>query len=179
MASDFQHPYPDAEIDALIQRLKKQLRESADRLDELRPALEAGKPLGELHAVPLEDAKALYTLAARLCDEGEFRHALPIALHLSAYHPTDPRHAFMAAACLQRLGLHEDALAMYQLCMAAAGAPQAGAMYRAGECLMAMGEKEPAMQAFEQAFDLGRASSDYASIQDMASERIEQLRAGA
>ena len=179
MADDFQHPYPDPEVDDLIQRLKKQLKDFAGRIDELRPALEAGKPLRELHAVPAEDPESLCTLAARLCDEGEFQHALPIALHLSAYHGSDPRHAFMAAACLQRLGFHEDALAMYQLCMVAAGAPQAGAMYRAGECLMAMGEKEHAMQAFEEAFDLGRAGSDYASIQDMASERIEQLRARA
>ena len=179
MAEDFQHPYPDPDIDALIQRLKTQLKDFAGRIEELRPALEAGKPLRELHAVPDDDSTSLFTLAARLCDEGEFQHALPIAMHLSAYHGSDPRHSFVAATCLQRLGLHEDALEMYQLCMAAAGAPQAGAMYRAGECLLAMGEEEHAMQAFEEAFDLGRAGSEYADIQDMASQRIEQLRASA
>ncbi len=52
-------------------------------------------------------------------------------------------------------------------------------MYRAGECLMAMGDKEHALRAFEEAFDLGRAISEYAKMQDMASKRIEQLRAGA
>ena len=178
MTSDIQHPYPDPEIDALIQRLKKQLTEFAGRIDELRPALEAGTPLRDLHAVPEEDPGSLYALGARLCDEGEFRHALPIAMHLAAYHGNDPRHAFMLGACLQRLGVHEEALATYLLCMMAAGGPQAGPMYRAGECLMVMGENEHAMHAFEEAFDLGRASADYAGIQDMASERIEKLRAG-
>ena len=44
--------------------------------------------------------------------------------------------------------------------------PQAAAMFRAGECLESMGEKEKALQAFDEAFELGRASSDYRQIQE-------------
>ena len=171
--------YPDAEIDALIERLRNLLHEIDDRSDEILPALQAGTPLRDLHAAAEEDPDSLYPIGARLCDEGEFRDALPIALYLAAYHGEDQRHAFMAAACLQRLGVHDQALAMYQACMVAAGGPKVAPMYRAGECLMAMGDKEHALRAFEEAFDLGRASSDYATMQDMASKRIEQLRAGA
>jgi predicted negative regulator of RcsB-dependent stress response len=64
---------------------------------------------------------------------------------------------------------------MYELCMMSAG-PRVAPMYRAGECLLSMGEKERALQAFEEAFDLGRSSSDHRDMQDMASKRIQQLR---
>ena len=114
-------------------------------------------------------------MAKRLCDEGEFHHALPIALYLAAHHGADHTYTFMAGACLQRLGLAKEALSMYELCMMSAG-PRVAPMYRAGECLLSMNEKEKALQAFEEAFDLGRSSSDHRDMQDMASKRIQQLR---
>ena len=177
MDYEYQHPHPDPETDALIERLKSQLGQIADHLDELRPALEAGKSLQELHPSSQADPDTLYPLCASLCDQGEYRHALPLALHLVAYHPQEPRHAFMAGRCLQRLGVHEQALAMYQLCMMATGGPHATPLYRAGECLLALGDKEQALLAFEEAYDLGRASNDYAEIQAMADRRIQQLSA--
>jgi tetratricopeptide (TPR) repeat protein len=177
MDYEHQHPHPDPEIDALIERLKKQLHEISDRIDDLRLAVESGKSLQALHPANHADPETLYPLCTSLCDQGEFRHALPIALHLVAYHAHNPRHAFMAARCLHRLGAHEPALAMYQLCTMVAGSPQAVPSYRAGECLLAMGEKEQALLAFEEAYDLGRASNDYAAIQAMADKRIKQLSA--
>lgn len=44
-----------------------------------------------------------FAAAVRLCDAGEFFHALPIALPLVAGHGEDARFAFLAGSYLQRL----------------------------------------------------------------------------
>ena len=61
--------------------------------------------------------------------------------------------------------------------MVIVGRPQVAAMYRAGECLLALDDKEQALQAFEEAFDLGRNDSQYRNLQDAAAMHIKRLRA--
>ena len=177
MATSYQHPYPDPEIAALVARLTDRMNDLAQRRDELLPALQAGKSLAELDDGSPEDEAKLRDIAMMLCEKGEYRHALPIALYLTSHHGEDHRHAFMAGTCMRRLGHPQEALAMYGLSMLIAGHPQVAAMYRAGECLLALGNKEHALQAFEEAFDLGRSDSQYRNLQDAAGMQIKQLRA--
>jgi Flp pilus assembly protein TadD len=172
----FFHPHPDPEVAAVVERLASQMNELGARYDELLPALQAGKPLAELHEGAQEDPQALLALALRLHDGGESRHALPIAMYLVAHHGQDHRHTFLAGMCLQTLGRTQEALAMYWLHMNIAGA-QPAPMYRVAMCLQSHGNQEGALAAFEEAFNLGHANNDYRHIQDLAAKRIDQLRA--
>jgi tetratricopeptide (TPR) repeat protein len=129
----------------------------------------------KLRAATPDDLDALYDIASRLCNESQFQHALPIALHLET-HAQSPRHGFIAATCLQRLNQPELAAPMYALCLV--GNPRhVAAMFRLGECLAATGREEEAVQAFEATIDLGRADAAFVELQELARRRIDQLAA--
>jgi tetratricopeptide (TPR) repeat protein len=171
----YQYPYHDPSIAALIEQLSQELNDLADRIEEVNVLAQKGIPLKEAHGLSAARRDDLYATASQLCDEGEFRHALPIALYLCVQHGRDPRFSFIAGACCQRIGMIEAAAAMYGISLLLDGS-QAAAMYRLGECFSALGRKDEAIEAFEATIDLGRASDKYRRLQDWAMSKRDRLQ---
>lgn len=174
MSSLYQHPPPDPDMAQLVASLSASLGTLPAELERHREALENGATLGSLRGITDEDHGALYQAACRLCDDGRFHHALPLALQLAAHQPRDSRFAFLCGACLQRTGKEPDAALFYAICLDLDGA-YAAAAYRLGECLEWMGYAREAMEAYARAIEICRGQFHYAGLQDMAQARMDQL----
>jgi tetratricopeptide (TPR) repeat protein len=168
-------PGRQAELHALVQACKDNLR--AAQADELQRAF-ARPSAGEGSETTPEQAEAVYQTACRLCDEGNFRFATALALHLVAFNSGDPRFNFMAGTCMQRLGLPGDAGRFF--CMTLIhGGDNPAALYRLGECLLALGDKENAGKALEAAIDVAREVKEGLEVQAYALSLIESVKAGS
>lgn len=158
--------HADPAADAIVRGALAQLH----RVEEAA-ARGAGPEAIRKEAGSGESTAGLYEIAVRLCDAGEFLHALPIALALVARHE-DARFAFLAGTCLQRLAQFDLAIPMYQLALAH-DRTHAATAYRLGEVLLAQGLKQEGRQALELAVELGRGRESARKIQDMAMERMK------
>lgn len=174
MSSLYHHPPSDPHIAKLVARLGAGLETLPAEFERHREALEKGVPLGSLRGISAEEHQVLYQLAARLCDEDQFHHALPLALQLVAHQPRESRFIFLCASCLQRMGKEPDAALLYAICLEL-DSTHAAAAYRLGECLEAMRYVREAMEAYARAVDICRGQFHYARLQDMAQARMDQL----
>lgn len=174
MSSLYQHPPSDPDMAQLVASLSASLETLPVELERHRKALEDGATLGSLRAITDAEHGALYQVACRLCDEGQFHHALPLALQLVVHQPRDSRFAFLCASCLQRTGHEPDAALFYAICLEL-DSGHAAAAYRLGECLEWMGYAREAMEAYARAIDICRGQFHYAGLQDIAQARMDQL----
>lgn len=163
---------PPTNIQALVRSCCESLR-TADP-NALRAAFRATPACGAAGAPTPEQLQDVYATACRLCDAGSFQLAAPLALHLVASLPTEPRFAFVAGTCLQRLSIHPNAAQMFCLCILHGGG-SAAALYRLGECLLAAGDRGNAAKVLEAAFDLSRESEDAAELQALSEQLIVGL----
>ncbi|VTU14702.1 hypothetical protein [Variovorax sp. RA8] len=173
----FFQAHPDPQIASIVSELTSQLRRLSEQPNELLAALQANRPLPTGDLPEGQSPDELYQIAARLCDAGEFAHALPIALHLAGRPEREARYAFLAGSCLQRLDHPHVALGMFGLStINEAESPTPGPLLRSGECLAAMGLNDRAIEAFEAAVEIARSDSEYAQLQDIALEKAALLR---
>ena len=96
-------------------------------------------------------------------------------MHLFAFMPSDPRFGFLAGTCAQQLGLHAGA-AKFFCCALVNGGDHPAALFRLGECLLALGDKANAERAFDAALDVSRASEEAQDIQSLSVQLIGALR---
>ena len=168
-------PHPDPDIRSLIDACSAHMRSSnpnATRAAFTRAGQdESGDPT-------VEQLQDVYETACRLCDADNFRFAAPLALHLVTYQPTDPRFSFLAGTCLQRLGIFSNAAQMFCFTLVNCG-EDAATVYRLGECLLALGDKDNAAKALEIAFDLSRNARGASELQSMSEHLINLVRGGA
>ena len=173
---DSTYPHPPA--DPVIAGVVESLNLSLGLLPELQTAFQAelaqGKSLAECRGVTAAELDNLYIVAADLCDENQFRHALPIALQLAAHQPDDTRFQFIGATCLQRLGQHEAAAQMYAMTLQL-DETHAAAAYRLGECLLSCGQTEQARQQFAITVELSRGQFHWQEYQDLANSHLQTL----
>jgi tetratricopeptide (TPR) repeat protein len=171
--------HPDPQVEALIAGCRALLRKGPDP-QAVRAALQARA--GELDpAKPTpEQLEGVFETVCRLCDEGNFSFAAPVALHLVATWPTDSRFSFVAGTCLQRLGLYSNAAQLFAFTLVV-GNTSPATLYRLGECLLAIGDTANASTALEAAFDLsrGQGSEDAREIQAMSEALIETIKGRA
>ncbi|MDR6857727.1 hypothetical protein [Variovorax guangxiensis] len=173
----FLQPHPDPQVAAIVSELTAQLRRLNEQPDDLLAALQANQPLPVGDLPDVQDPDQLYQIAARLCDAGEFSHALPIALHLAARPEREARYAFLAGSCLQRLDQPQAALGLFGLAMFIEGeSPTPAPLMRSGECLAALGFRDQAIEAFEATIELARFDPRYAGLQAIADEKATLLR---
>lgn len=174
MSSLYQHPPSDPDMAQLVASLSASLGTLPAELERHREALESGETLGSLRGITDEEHDALYQVACKLCDDGQFSHALPVALQLVAHQPRASRFAFLCAACLQRTGKEPEAALFYAICLEL-DSVHAAAAYRLGECLEWMGHVRAATESYARAIDICRGQFHYAGLQDMAQARMDQL----
>jgi tetratricopeptide (TPR) repeat protein len=167
-------PQPGPDIIDLVQSCAPSL--SGNDLEHLRRAFEP--PPGVSDEPTPEQLEAVYTTATRLCDEGNFRFAAGLALHLTTYKPNEPRFSFMAGTCMQRLGVPSNAARYFCLALINGGDNPA-ALYRLGECLLALGDNVNAERALEAALDVSREVEGVRELQDMTQSLMASMKGGA
>lgn len=139
------------------------------------PDLARGLTLAESRSIPPEQLEALYASAWALCEEGQFDKALPVVLLLAAHAPSEARHLFLVATCFQRTDQPAQAAQMYVQCLLL-DAQHYAALFRLGECLQAMGEREKAIDLFEAVIGVTPSDMRYDSLREMARQRHQSLR---
>ena len=174
MTDTYIHPPSDPEVAAIVEQLTDGLQNIQQTLEQCREQLEQGYTLGELRGITDEGYTALYKIAHELCDQGDFHHALPVALQLTLHKPTDSRFPFMAASCFQRLGHREPGAVMYALTLDA-NPEHAAASYRLAECVIAIGKSEEALPFLNKTIDLCYGNYDKRKLMEMAKARLNSL----
>lgn len=145
---------------------------------ELAKAFEAPRAPGQPAEPTVEQLEAVYQTACKLCDEDNFQFAAALALHLFTYKPGDPRFGFLAGSCMQRLGLHASAVKFFCFALVSGGDHPA-ALFRLGECLLALGDKENAELAFDAALDVSRGDDESHDIQVQANHLVHLMSTGS
>lgn len=174
MPDTYLHPPADREVATIVRQLTDGLQNLRPVLEQCREQLEQGYMLGELRGITESEYEALYKIARELCDQGDFHHALPVALQLTLHKPVDARFAFMAGACLQRLEQTEPAALMYALALDA-DPEHAAAAYRLGESLITAGNREEARTFLNKAIDLCYGRFDKRKLMEMTKIKLDSL----
>jgi len=165
----FAHLPADPEAAAAVSVLSGELR---------RIVIDTPQAAHSIHNSAIDRAPAkLYAIADDLCGRGDFRNALPIAIHLLARPDAEPHHAYLAASCLQRMGQPALAVGVFGFCTMLEGDdPTPGPLFRAGECLAALGARDKALEALDLAIELAREDAEHAAVQSLAQAKADTLR---
>jgi hypothetical protein len=153
------------------------LRDSLKELPAIfknEPLLEAGIDLAELRGLSMDDLEALYEAASELCDSDAFEDALPISLQLAAHQPRNSKYVYIAASCLQRVGLASEAALLFGQCLLQNPHPMV--QFRLGECMNAMGQTGAALHAFDTVYDMCRDDPDLRELQDWSDKARNLLK---
>lgn len=174
MTDTYVHPPSDPHVAAIVTQLTNGLHTIQQTIEQCREQLKQGYTLGGLRGISDEGYAALYNIAHNLCDQGDFHHALPVALQLTTHNPTDSRYPFMAGSCLQRLGHVEAAALMYAVALDV-DPEHAAATYRLGECLIAVGKPEGAAPLLKKVIELSYGNFDKRTLMEMAQKKLDDL----
>ncbi len=168
-------PNPGPEILSLAQVCEEHM--SRARADEFaRSFAPASGP--EIDEPTDEELEAFYVTACGLCDEGSFRFASAVALHIVAHKPCEPRYTFLAGTCMQRMEMPSSAAQFF--CSALFnGGDHPASLFRLGECLLALGDTVNADRAFDAALDVARDVEGSEELQYASQRLMESIRDGA
>jgi tetratricopeptide (TPR) repeat protein len=126
----------------------------------------------------VDQLEAVYETACQLCDEGNFKFASALALHLATYRPVEPRFCLLAGTCMQQLGLQASAARFFCFSLLHGG-DHPGALFRLGECLLALGDAENADRAFDAALDVSRSVEGADELQYAAMKMMDSIKSRA
>ena len=160
-------------LDEILGALRVDGADAPAMLETIQKAAEAGIPLAQAKGLESQDLDALHDVVLALCDEGRWEKAVPIALQLAVHMPQEPRYSFTAGTCLQRLGRMREAAGLFGLSLLCEEMPVT--LFRLGECLSALGEREQARRVFEETVERCRGQDDYRSLQDAAVASLRTL----
>jgi len=171
------HLPPDPELNRLIQASHEMLQAFATALrSSPDAAAHITTALHQASADP-QDTAMLKAAVGRLFDEGDWFHALPLATRLLLMAPDDPTASYRLGTCLQRMGQHAQALAVFARCALSEGdLPSPGPLLRMGECMAALGQDEAALNALDACLELARTNPQHAHLQAMATDKANALR---
>lgn len=175
MPSNFSHPPNDPEIVAIVEQLTNSLEQLPIVLEQFDQSMQAGATLGELRGITKVEFDALYKVTCKLCNDGDFEHALPVSLQLMLHDPVDDRYAFQAGSCLQRLGEFNYAAILFARTLDLKP-DEAAAAYRLAECLLAIEKPVEAKALFDMAITLSRGKFHCRQLQELAEARIFSLQ---
>jgi len=165
---------PDPHIRDQAQQAVSELKKLPGYLSEFKSQLEQNQTLSSCLAIPTTALENAYEQSWALFRQREFLSALPLALYCSTFQSTEPRYAFVAASCLHRLRLPEEAAKLYKTVLQL-DETHIAAAYRLGECLLDLGDKEAASQLFEWTITLSRGNFEHRQFQDWAMQRLARI----
>ncbi len=174
MPDTYIHPPADPEVAGIVGQLAEGLQHLEETLAQCREQLEQGYSLGQLRGITEDEYDALYRIARDLCNQGDFHHALPVALQLALHNPANYRYPFIAGACLQRLGHHAQAALMYALACDV-NPDDAASAYRLAECLIAARRPDDAKPFLHKAIDLSYGKFHCRELQTLARKKLDAL----
>jgi type III secretion system low calcium response chaperone LcrH/SycD len=135
-----------------------------------------GQPFGPEFGMTADSREALYATGHALYAQGQYQQARSLFAQLVLLDHTDPRYIKGLAAATQMLAEHELALQMYALIAAMTpGDPQA--VMHAGTCMLALGRRSDAVEAFELAISLCHDASQ-AAVRKHCQRQVELLGRG-
>lgn len=167
---------PDPEIRDSVLLAMELLEQMPQHLERWQSSLAKNQTLASCLQLDAEAIARSRRLATRLCDDGDFLLALPLAMVCASYASDDPEHCFLAGTCLQRLGQPASAVHFYRVALQLNEADAASA-YRLAECLEAVEQSEQASHLYQWVTELARGNFALRGLQDMASARLAQLAA--
>jgi tetratricopeptide (TPR) repeat protein len=162
---------PDADIRDRVLLALESLEQVPQHLERWQASLAQNQTLAACLQIDPKPIAQSRQLATRLCDDGDFLLALPLAMYCATYASDNPEHSFLAGTCLQRLGQPASAAHFYRVALQLDEADAASA-YRLAECLEAIGQREEASHLYHWTIELARGSFALRSLQDMASARL-------
>jgi len=168
------HPPSDPDIAAIVTKLSEGLPTIQQMLEQYREQLQQGYTLGELRGITDEGYAALYKIAHDLCNQGDFHHALPIALQLTLHKPSDNRYTFITGACLQQLSHFEPAAVVYAMTLDV-DPDHTAASYRLAECLIALGKLQEAIPFLNKTIELSYGDFDKRKLMELAQRKLDTL----
>jgi tetratricopeptide (TPR) repeat protein len=118
---------------------------------------------------------ALVAQMQALMETGDYAAALEPAWLLAYDDPWNRDHALDFALCLQHLGELESACRFYSTALLL-DATDAYCLFRIGECLQGLQQREDARAAFLGALELAREDPAYAQVEQEAAQRLDAMR---
>jgi tetratricopeptide (TPR) repeat protein len=156
-----------AQVDESLSKLHEKLAVHCDTIDQ-------GKTLAADGAISDVDLEALYQQAYDLFQAKQYQQALPLALQVSAFKPTEWRYLFIAGMSFQFLDDYEAAASFYGFTLMVDPACTPAA-YRLAECLSACGDQERAKQIYEAVVAMGRDVPEHHRLQDLAQKHLSVM----
>jgi tetratricopeptide (TPR) repeat protein len=118
---------------------------------------------------------ALVAQMQALMETGDYAAALEPGWLLAYDDPWNRDHALDFALCLQHLGELESACRFYSTALLL-DATDAYCLFRIGECLQGLEQREDARAAFLGALELAREDPAYAQVGQEAAQRLDAMR---
>ena len=118
---------------------------------------------------------ALVAQMQALMETGDYAAALEPGWFLAYDDPWNRDHALDFALCLQHLGELESACRFYSTALLL-DATDAYCLFRIGECLQGLEQREDARAAFLGALELAREDPAYAQVGQEAAQRLDAMR---
>lgn len=118
---------------------------------------------------------ALVAQMQALMETGDYAAALEPGWLLAYDDPWNRDHALDFALCLQHLGELEPACRFYSTALLL-DATDAYCLFRIGECLQGLEQREDARAAFLGALELAREDPAYAQVGQEAAQRLDAMR---
>jgi type III secretion system low calcium response chaperone LcrH/SycD len=147
-----------------------------DLFTALRSRFARGEPFGPELGMTADSREALYAAGHALYEQGQYQQARSLFAQLVLLDHTDPRYIKGLAAATQMLAEHELALQMYAVIAAMTpGDPQS--VMHAGTCMLALGRRSDAAEAFELAISLCHDASQ-AAVRNHCQRQVELLACG-
>lgn len=169
-------PTPDAEVLSIVQACNTHLTRA--RPGELERAFTPDGRSSQSDEPTPDQLEAVYKTACGLCDEGNYRFASALALHLATHKPGEPRFSFLAGTCMQQLNAPSTAIRFF--CFALVnGGDHPAALFRLGECLLALGDTANADRAFDAALDVARDVEGAEELQYAAQRLMDTIKSGS
>jgi tetratricopeptide (TPR) repeat protein len=118
---------------------------------------------------------ALVAQMQALMETGDYAAALEPGWLLAYDDPWNRDHALDFALCLQHLGELESACRFYSTALLL-DATDAYCLFRIGECLQGLEQREDSRAAFLGALELAREDPAYAQVGQEAAQRLDAMR---
>lgn len=132
--------------------------------------------LKDLRGISDESMEAIYAVAYHLYAAGNFKRALSLFEFLCFYDHFERKYWMALGACRQMLKQYKAAIGCYAYAaMLDVDDPQPH--FNAGDCYMALGEKNPAKMAFQAVLSAANKDQKYKTMRERAQSLLDMMNA--
>ncbi|MCO7227000.1 tetratricopeptide repeat protein [Pleionea sp. CnH1-48] len=140
------------------------------KVEKIREAMEAGKPLSEALDIPEDQAEGMYFNGYSLYQMKKYKESIVFFSLLAFLDMTNPRYLSALAANLQMLDDHEAALPLWKKLTEIDSNDKVHAI-RLAECLVALGQYEEALAALQEA----KECTKFETCDPTVKQKLEQM----